>query len=535
MEVELSDVGQVNIFLGDVPNYENEQTNASQSDVISILMEKAPYLSSSQLKLIQAQLQNSSVNDKHSRRWDSDIIQLTLSLWTRSPKTYEQLLKSGCLVLPSISTLSRYKNVVEQHAGTNNDVFKWMYMEACSRNLPKHGYYGGLVLDEMSIQEDLQIVKKGGQIKLVGFPDIVKSSNGDTSFANHVLQYVFHGFTGFRFPIAHFPTTQANAPQLYSSFWDIISSLESWGFHVLYVSIDGASTNRSFIKLHFDGSPGQFDMATHNPFSDNPVIFLADPSHLFKKIRNNLLKSGPEKWHSRELTINGHPIVWKMWIDSYEWDKQHGLSIHHKLGNDHIHPNKADLMRNHLAEEVLDSNMLSLMRLYKQNLGHGSSVLEGAVDLLEQTSTLISIFHDRRPIRDLTDIRLHQLRTILQWFRKWEESETRQHLMSWETREDVEFLLSGFCKLAHVATQDLKITLTPLYINSDIVENHFSQQRGLYHGSGANPNYNQYRTATNSIILGQSTISNKSNASRRNTLQSTGAMPFSHLCKKIKV
>lgn len=84
--------------------------------------------------------------------------------------------------------------------------------------------------------------------------------------------------------------------------------------------------------------------------------------------------------------------------------------------------------------------------------------------------------------------------------------------MTMETREDLDFLYLGFMSLTHIMITELKSELTPARINSDIVENIFCQERSLYHGANTNPNYNEYRTGINSIILGQATTSRKSNA-----------------------
>ena len=75
-----------------------------------------------------------------------------------------------------------------------------MSQEASRQNIPSHGMYGGLIMDEMSIQEDLVITTdKDGQ-HLVGLSDSGKecflmnvADNGhlDRKLANHVLQYFF--------------------------------------------------------------------------------------------------------------------------------------------------------------------------------------------------------------------------------------------------------------------------------------------------------------------------------------------------------
>jgi len=66
-------------------------------------------------------------------------------------------------------------------------------------------------------------------------------------------------------------------------------------------------------------------------------------------------------------------------------------------------------------------------------------------------------------------------------------------------------------------------SIVPNRINSDIIENVFCQQRGLYNGNNTNPTYLNYCRTMNAVILGQATISRKSNAGGI----TPGAEPFS--------
>lgn len=74
-----------------------------------------------------------------------------------------------------------------------------MYYEATCLEVPKEGFVGGIVVDEMSLQEDLQIAKIRSGIELIGF--VNKGHEGNTcatlrpvtsekKLGNHVLQYV---------------------------------------------------------------------------------------------------------------------------------------------------------------------------------------------------------------------------------------------------------------------------------------------------------------------------------------------------------
>lgn len=60
----------------------------------------------------------------------------------------------------------------------------------------------------MTIQDDLIITKTGDTWKLVGYVDMDTTNNNisiisdgkkKVQLATHVLQFIFHGFTGFRY------------------------------------------------------------------------------------------------------------------------------------------------------------------------------------------------------------------------------------------------------------------------------------------------------------------------------------------------
>jgi hypothetical protein len=57
-------------------------------------------------------------------------------------------------------------------------------------------------------------------------------------------------------------------------------------------------------------------------------------------------------------------------------------------------------------------------------------------------------------------------------------------------------------------------SINPGYFNSDIVENLFGQQRGIPNGLNANPTLKQYGPSNTAIILGQCSVSNKSNSGK---------------------
>ena len=82
------------------------------------------------------------------------------------------------------------------------------------------------------------------------------------------------GYTGFRFPMAHFPTREANSAELFNMIWDVISSLKTWDFIVDYVCMDGANSNRTLTKLHFlpPSNALSHNFAAINPYNSESVL-----------------------------------------------------------------------------------------------------------------------------------------------------------------------------------------------------------------------------------------------------------------------
>ena len=434
------------------------------------------------------------------------------------------------MVLPAESTLRCYKNCVTQQPGTSFEMFMWMRKEADRHNVSEAGRHGGLILDEMSIQDDIQVMRKEDRWNLLGDRNvgpvlnnitIIMAGKKEVKMATHVLQCIFAGSGGFRWPIAYYATTTAITHQLITIIWDLVDSLSEYDFSVDYVMFDGASANRSCIN-HMCPNPRDHNFTVTNIYDDGKQITLVqDAKHCLKKIRNNVESSRANHRtdKGRLLLYKGKEILWHHWEGAHSFNSVSGVRIHHKLTSDHINLTSISKMRNHLALEVLDRNMLYLMIQYGKARGI-SDELSGTIAVLEQTSVLVDIFMDtNRSIISQDDRRLTQLTESLKFFNEWEMEVNQQpslvaakNLMTKETRDDLNGCIVGFmevCKRWIAAA----ISVRPGYFNSDVVENFFCQQRGLCNGMNTNPTLSQYGPGVNAIIVGQNTLSRKANSS----------------------
>ena len=270
------------------------------------------------------------------------MISICLRLWCRSPDAYNGLRydeskKTGVLILPSTRLLAYYKNFAPQHPGVIQENLEWMRCEAQRQGVPSAGMRGDLCIDEMSVQDDVQILRSGKKWKLVGFVDVGKTANQlekivnkSASMATHALQYVFSGFTGFRWPVAYYTPHTAQAYQIYYTFIELLEALINHGFRVDYLSMDGASTNCSFMKILFRADPRDDNYLARSVFcQQQKIAIIQDIKHCLKKIRNSLEASKEENIESgRYLLLENRTIVWELWEGSFAYNTKHGISLH---------------------------------------------------------------------------------------------------------------------------------------------------------------------------------------------------------------
>ena len=308
-----------------------------------------------------------------------------------------------------------------------------------------------------------------------------------------------------------------------------VDHLTSFGFSVHGAIMDGSSNNRQFTRLVVNPNKARLTKyTTINPFDvETKVAIIQDSKHVFKKIRNSLLSSA--LGGKREIVLDGQPIFWCYFQDAYLFNVQREFRFFHRLTRQHVYLNAQAKMRNHLATDVLGTDMLLLMTEYQKTLEVEGQKLDSTIKLLQRTSYLVSFFSNtKNKICNTSDIQISNLFDILEFFHEWESQfsttkEKAKHLITNETRQDIDSCIYGFVALLEVA-QKLQISLIPGYINSDLIENWFCQHRGLRNGFNANPTLSQISGATNTNIITGAVVSVKGNVGGI-TISHKGVLP----------
>ena len=167
--------------------------------------------------------------------------------------------------------------------------------------------------------------------------------------------------------------------------------------------------------------------------------------------------------------------------------------------------------------------MIFIFQCYKAYIPEDKGAeLEETISFLENTSVLLNNFKDKRPYTCMTDSRFAKNRNALDYFTSWEKdvntkkdlsaSQKQRLLMSDESRFDLTCMVIAFEELCKAKFTSHGGSISAAWFNNDIAENIFCQQRALYHGANDNPNFVQYKDATNAILLGKIKTSEKGNA-----------------------
>ena len=151
----------------------------------------------------------------------------------------------------------------------------------------------------------------------------------------------------------------------------------------------------------------------------------------------------------------------------------------------------------------------------RKNLGDTGSELDSTLELLQNISVIVNIFRDSKPIVDRCDDRLRIMQDVMDFFVKWENSvkneasikSKEKTLISHQTREDIVSCLLGFIEMCGQRLKSRVWSIVPSRVNSDLIEN---REPFIMEPTRIQLTLGYCRTV-NSVILGQTSVSRKSN------------------------
>lgn len=230
---------------------------------------------------------------KNSRRYSSEWLLTCLLMHIRSPSMYAFIATNAILPLPSPRTIRRHLTGVKISCGFDDKLFEALKLKMESKNEMQK--YVVLAFDEVSVRKSLKFDQK--TLRYQGVVDFGEDEVGSTEYdqlADHGLVFGFSSLADDYFqPIGCFAAKGATpGVTLAKLLIQAIILLETAGVKVIATVCDGAKPNRRLWKeFGISGVLGSTVCCFENPYDENRKVFvLSDVPHLFKCIRNRLLK-----------------------------------------------------------------------------------------------------------------------------------------------------------------------------------------------------------------------------------------------------
>ena len=167
------------------------------------------------------------------------------------------------------------------------------------------------------------------------------------------------------------------------------------------------------------------------------------------------------------MLLHGKYIFWDHFEEAFAFNSKTDFRLYCCLSKDHVHLHDAGKMRNHLAINILNYDMLNLMEIYQSQLPHPEE-LASTILLLEQMAVLVDIFcNDHAKIDNIYDIHIQKILSVVEFFQEWEQEfssskDITKHLLTCQTREDIDLCIYGFVEMVKCASS-LNISLIPGY------------------------------------------------------------------------
>ncbi|KAL3194798.1 hypothetical protein MRX96_045924 [Rhipicephalus microplus] len=210
---------------------------------------------------------------------------------------------------------------------------------------------GVLMFDEMSVRKSLHV--RESDMALLGKVDLAEHTKptDQVKDGDHVLVFLFRPFLGgWSQTVGAFCTSGAAPGSTVAKLiLQCIVLLSNAGVIVEAVTCDNSTSNRSALNsLGVSGDVTRVSTSFEHPCDSSKVIqAIIDPPHIFKCIRNNLLKAGKFLLPGDKEVQHSH---FEALLD-YE-EQQAGLRAVPKLTKAHISPNAFQKLSVRLAVQL---------------------------------------------------------------------------------------------------------------------------------------------------------------------------------------
>ena len=401
-----------------------EKLKGSTTARINHIVEQArEFLPDLPLNFFMSQMKVFSRKRAQSMRWSEKDKLLALSIYYHGLRTYKFCSRIFCL--PSIATLRRWMRSLKVYPGISNDIVQILTRKFA--NMTEAGKLCVLTFDEMSIKAALRYDSVSDCF--VGLEDYGNGCRGK-GLANQALVLMIRGLTcnwkqaiGYYFSAGG--TKCAMLQQIVNEAIDVVTEA---GGHVKVIVCDQGANNRALFS--------QLGVTVEHPYFEHvsgEIICMFDPPHLFKSVRNNLIK------YIFQTGDNGKYVDWSFIRQFYDQDSKQALRLCPKLTMKHMEVTNFSKMKVSYAVQVLSKSVAAGINTYV-SLKALPDAATTTANFLDKMDSLVDCFNSRsqyssklKPHKSaISSVSVHIgfLHNALDWVGKWKAVGARSVLPS---------------------------------------------------------------------------------------------------------
>lgn len=408
--------------------------------------------------------------------WSQKEKQFALSLFYKSPSTYKFLRNSKKITLPGLTTIKRWIGGSKFRPGFNTAIFKQLKTKADS--MTKQEKHCTLVFDELKIKNFLEYSKYLDLVE--GYEDL--GPKGRTNkLAGQAMVFVIRGlYSSWKMPISYFlPATSVKHLVLSELLVEAVGRLFNCGFIVKALVCDQGANNVAAYK--------DLKITKDEPYflvDDRKVLAMFDVPHLFKNLRNNLIK--------KNFIFEGREVSFKDIKCTYECDKNSSTSralLH--ITDAHISPGPFQLMSCKLAMQLFSNRVVTAMKSCIMTGQLKSQTAPQTVKMIKKLNDLMdclnsnSLFNSNPSKCALSDKCPQQLALLVkakECFKTLNIVSPNQKNIRPICFDGMEWTINAMIMLFEEQKKIGYHYLLTRRVNSDVIENMFSifRQRGGY-------------------------------------------------------
>ena len=273
------------------------------------------------LKFIESQIGLHSCKSPHGHRYSGQTKSFALSLYHLSGKSYKLL--SKLFRLPSKSILKKWMSKLPNIPGFTQSALDAIGTKVKTMN--ETGRLCVISFDEVSLKSN--VCYQSSTDEIVGLEDF---GDGEKSncIATSAIVFMARGIVdNWKQPLAYYLVNEScDSQKVQEKLHDFIDKVETIGLKVVAVVSDIGSNFQKLIR--------EMGITPDNPWflhKERKIVYLFDPPHIIKAIRNNLI--------NYDFKYKNKTASWRDIMAIYQMDSKNSIRCCPKLTNKHISPN----------------------------------------------------------------------------------------------------------------------------------------------------------------------------------------------------